>query len=93
MFRFFRKIRQRLLAENRLGDYLAFMTSGADKILRNEPWFDSREQAQILADRVYLNTLTYHAVPLQLLNAEYTRKQEELQRLIQIVENEIQRIE
>ena len=52
--------------------------------------FRQEQQKELLADPVYLNTLTYHAIPLQLLNVEYRKKKVAFRKLLERVEMEAQ---
>ncbi|MBC2838826.1 hypothetical protein [Robiginitalea sp. SC105] len=51
------------------------------RMLRGGPIFDASMQQQVLADPVFLNSLTYHAIPLQLLREEYVHKKSEFRDL------------
>jgi hypothetical protein len=62
------------------------------KILRGGLIFNEEMQGQLLADPVYLNTLTYHAIPLQLLNAEYSKKKVAFRELLERVALEVERL-
>jgi hypothetical protein len=62
------------------------------KILRGGLIFNEEMQGQLLADPVYLNTLTYHAIPLQLLNAEYRKKKVAFRELLERVDTEVERL-
>lgn len=62
-------------------------------LMRGQAWFDDSGQQRMLEDRVYLNTLTAHAVPLQMLHEAYRSKRDELRRLSNTVQTEIRRKE
>jgi hypothetical protein len=63
------------------------------KIVRGRLLFDEEVQKQLLEDPVYLNTLAYHAIPLQLLNSEYRTKKVEFRELLKSVEQEVARLQ
>ena len=60
--------------------------------MRNGPIFSEDAQSQLLSDPVFLNTLTYHAIPLQMLNGEYQKKRKEYLELSGRVQNELTRL-
>ena len=62
------------------------------EIMRGGLIFSQESQKELLADPVYLNTLTYHAIPLQLLNVEYRKKKVEFRKLLDRVEMQAQRL-
>ena len=51
------------------------------RIMRDQQIVDDAAQSKLLSDPVYFNTLTYHAIPLELLNREYRKKREEFRGL------------
>jgi len=63
------------------------------RIMRGGLIFSEESQNQLLADPVYLNTLTYHAIPLQMLNAEYREKRKEFRKLSERVAQEVRRLQ
>ena len=75
-------------------DLLEFFRSRSEiyKMMRNGPIFSEDAQSQLLSEPVFLNTLTYHAIPLQMLNAEYQKKRMEYLELSDRVQNELTRL-
>ena len=75
-------------------DLLEFYKSRSEiyNMMRNGPIFSEDAQSQLLSDPVFLNTLTYHAIPLQMLNGEYQKKREEYLELSGRVQNELTRL-
>lgn len=75
-------------------DLLEYYRSHSEiyKIMRGRLIFSEEMQEQLLADPVYLNTLTYHAIPLQLLNEEYRRKKAVFREFLDRVDTEVERL-
>ena len=75
-------------------DLLEYYRSHSEiyKMMRDGPIFGQNAQNQILSDPVFLNTLTYHAIPLQMLNGEYRKKRKEYLRLSDRVQKELMRL-
>lgn len=63
------------------------------QVLRGRPFIPQKMQEVLISDPVFLNTLAYHAIPLQMLNEEYQRKQKEFTALRDSVQEEIERLE
>jgi hypothetical protein len=62
------------------------------KMMRDRPIFGQNTQNQVLSDPLFLNTLTYHAIPLQMLNGEYRNKKKEYLQLSDRVQKELLRL-
>ncbi len=63
------------------------------QVLRGRAFIPETMQETLISDPVFLNTLAYHAIPLQMLNEEYQRKQKEFEALRGRVQEEIERLE
>ena len=63
------------------------------QVMRGRPFIPLTMQETLISDPVFLNTLAYHAIPLQMLNEEYKRKRKEFELLRDSVQKEIARLE